>query len=397
MLEIALLAAALGVYVKLRGAWQARAGPVRRPKRPWQLPPSTMLRSTPSGLESDLAAYATRLVAGLSARGLHVRHAGTVVGPTVVRYELDLGDARVSSLTNRAADIAYLLGAERPGILSPVDGRSVVGIEVPRRTRETVRLASVLASERLRALDVGIGLTTDGAPIVANLSALPHLLIAGATGAGKSVFINSLIVSLLMGATPADLQLLLIDPKRVELAQYRGLPHLLRPIVTEGGDAIGALLAAVDEMDKRYKHLERLKVRNISEANAKGAKMPYLVIIVDEMADLMMAAREYVEPAIVRIAQLGRAAGVHLVLATQRPSVDVITGLIKANVPARAAFAVTSHTDSRVILGYNGAETLTGKGDMLWSDGGHKLSRAQSALVTDDEIGKVVRWWKSQK
>lgn len=393
VIETLLLGAATGAVVK---ACRGRTFP-RLPRRhAWELPGLDVLGTAPRPLQGDLGAYGETLISGLAARGLEVRLADTVVGPTVVRYELDLGDERLGGLTKLTRDVGYLLGTPNPRILTPVDGRSVVGVEVPRRDPQSVRLATVLGSKPLGVLDIGIGLTTDGMPIVANLTHLPHLLIAGATGAGKSTFLNGLIVSLLMGASPKDLQLLLIDPKRVELAQYRGLPHLWQPVVTDVDNAIGSLLAVVDEMDNRYKTLASMGVRNISEARAKGANLPYLVVIIDEVADLMMRASEYVEPAIARVAALGRAAGIHLVPATQRPSVKVITGDIKANIPSRAAFAVSNHTDSGVILGSKGAETLIGNGDMLFTDGGHKLIRAQGALVTDDEIERVVQWWIKQ-
>lgn len=397
MIELFLLGAAAGAVVKARQARPARVGPRRRRGRAWELPGLDVLASAPRPLGGDLGGYGETLISGLSARGLEVRLAGTVTGPSVVRYELDLGDARLSRLTGLTRDIGYLLGASNPRILTPVDGRSVVGIEVPRRERELVTLASVLGRKRLGVLDVAIGLTTDAMPVMANLAQLHHVLVAGATGAGKSTFLNSLIVSLLVGASPKDLQLLLIDPKRVELSQYAGLPHLWRPIAKDGGDAIIALVAVVEEMNRRYAFMERKGFRNIAEARAKGVDLPYLVVIIDEVAELMMVAREHVEPAIAGIARLGRGAGIHLVPATQRPDVKVITGEIKANIPARVAFAVASNTDSRVILDANGAENLTGKGDLLFSTGGHELTRAQGAYVTDDEIRKVVQWWIKQR
>lgn len=396
-LEFFLVGGAIGAVVKARraGRFPSLSGLARR--RPWELPPLHLLDTPRRALESDLGAYPADLVAGLAARGVTVRHTGTVIGPTVARIELDLGAERFARLTALRPDIGYLLGTPNPRILPTVDGRSVVGIEIPRRERELVRLSTVLGAEPVRVLDIGIGLTVDGAPVVANFEHLPHLLIAGATGAGKSTFLNSLIVSLLLGATPRDLQLLLIDPKRVELSQYEGLPHLWRPIVTEGGDAIGALLSVVEEMENRYKQLKRLGVRKLSEAHEKGVDIPYLVVIIDEVAELMMTARDYVEPPIARIAQLGRAAGIHLGVATQRPDVKVITGGIKANVPSRVGFAVASHTDSRVILDNVGAEHLLGRGDLLYTDGGPSLTRAQSAYVTNEEIRKVVSWWIDQR
>ena len=393
MIEFFALGAAVGAVVRAR---QAGNGPRRRRGRSWELPELDVLGSAPRPVESVLEANGEVLVSGLSDRGVTVRLVGTVVGPSVVRYELGLGAERLSRLTALKPDIGYLLGSPNPRILTPVNGRSVVGIEVERIDRKTVGLASVLASKPLDVLDIAVGLTTDGEQVMANLGRLPHLLVAGATGAGKSTFLNALIVSLLMGASPKDLHLLLIDPKRVELAQYAGLPHLWRPIARDGGDAITALLAVVEEMRRRYALIESEGVRNIAEARAKGVDLPYLVVIIDEVAELMMVARDHVEPAIAGIARLGRAAGIHLVPATQRPDVKVITGEIKANIPARVAFAVQSNTDSRVILDAIGAENLTGMGDLLFSDGGPTLTRAQGALLADDEIERIVQWWTNQ-
>lgn len=392
MIEVALLGSAAALVYK--ACQRIPSGPRGRS---WELPALSVLDPPARPLGGDLAALGAALVAGLSARDLDVSLVDVVTGPTVARFELDLGTSRVAALSKLRLDIGVLLGSPNPRLLTPIPGKHLVGVEIERPTRDLVNLRSVLGSEVPRVLEIAIGVTSDGDPLLANLKGLPHLLIAGATGAGKSTFLNSLIVSLLMGASPDDLQLLLIDPKRVELTQYSGLPHLRRPIVTEGGDAIGALGAVVNEMNARNERMRRMRVRNLSEARAKGWKVPYLVVIIDEVAELMMTAKEWVEPPIARIAQLGRAAGMHLVVATQRPDVKVITGGIKANIPGRVGFAVASHVDSKVILDKVGAETLYGKGDMLFARNGLTLTRAQAALVTDDEIRKVVQWWTKQR
>jgi S-DNA-T family DNA segregation ATPase FtsK/SpoIIIE len=405
----------------------------------WELPSPSLLVRT-KDVKQDRAAIEDmggELVEALAAHGVETTLVGFTVGPTVTRYELELGPGvRVSSVTTLHKDIAYAMASPDVRILAPIPGRSAIGVEVPNRQRTLVALGDLLASEEsanaTHPLDVPLGRDISGKTLIANLGEMPHVLISGATGAGKSSLINSIVTALVMRATPDRLRLMLVDPKRVEMGQYNDLPHLLAPVVVDPKRAAGMLAWAVKEMERRYDILAESGARDITSYQqmiARGElepetsddervaeiferttglesdverppgpeELPYIVIVVDELNDLMMVAARDVEESVVRIAQMARAVGIHLVLATQRPSVDVITGVIKANIPSRIAFAVSSLADSRVILDQAGAERLIGKGDMLLVTASSNVARRlQAPWVSESEVQRVVEAWRAQ-
>ncbi len=382
----------------------------------YQFPPIELLhrgRASNSTSDKELHDTAMKLQQTLSNFGVRVTVSDVSCGPAVTRYEIQPEQGvKVSRIVSLADDIKLNLAAADIRIEAPIPGKAAVGIEVPNKETSGVTLRELIESkpfeESKSPIAFGVGKDIAGQVVVADIAKMPHVLIAGATGSGKSVCINTIIMSILYRAKPSEVKLIMIDPKVVELSVYNGIPHLMIPVVTDSKKAAGALNWAVAEMDDRYKKFAQAGVRDLKgynakveqlkdiEAENKPVKMPQLVIIIDELADLMMIAKNEVEDAIVRLAQLARAAGIHLVIATQRPSVDVITGLIKANVPSRIAFAVSSGVDSRTILDMVGAEKLLGKGDMLFSPAGYpKPARIQGAFVSDDEVSAVVEFLKA--
>ena len=419
-----------------RGGCPGRRGSAGRPRldpgaafsrassaasRAWHLPPMDEILE--ESVEQELSQVEIRervriIEETLGSFGVPAKVVEVNQGPTVTQFGVEPGyierrdsngrvrqaKIKVSKIANLANDLALALAASPIRIEAPVPGRSIVGIEVPNSEIALVALRTVLESDVFRqikgALPIALGQDVAGNPVATDLAAMPHLLIAGATGSGKSVCVNAIIASLLCTRTPDEVQFIMIDPKMVELTTYNGIPHLRAPVVIELERVVGVLNWATREMDSRYKQFNRARARNIEAYNqqlmAKGEKpLPYVVVVIDELADLMMVAPDEVERAICRIAQMARATGIHLVIATQRPSVDVVTGLIKANFPARISFAVTSQTDSRVIIDSGGAEKLLGRGDMLFmAPDSSKLVRLQGCFVSDKELAALVRYWK---
>jgi S-DNA-T family DNA segregation ATPase FtsK/SpoIIIE len=386
---------------------------------PWKLPPANLLgRTAAQTVDTKMVEERGRVLEGaLASHGVETRLVGMTVGPTVTRYELELGPGvKVARVTSLHKDIAYAMASPDVRILAPIPGRSAIGVEVPNQSRHLVSLGDILAApeakKAVHPLEVAVGRDIAGRAVMMNLATMPHLLVAGATGAGKSSCINCIVTSLLMRSTPEQVRLILIDPKRVEMGQYNRLPHLLTQVVTNPKKAANALQWAVKEMERRYDLLHEVGVRDITGYNAafdRGElvpepgservfeRLPFVVVVVDELNDLMMVAARDVEDSITRIAQMARAVGLHLVIATQRPSVNVLTGVIKANVPARMAFAVSSLTDSRVILDQPGAERLVGKGDLLLLGPASSVAqRIQGAFVSEEEVRKVVGHWRRQ-
>ncbi len=379
------------------------------------LPPLSLLEVSPEpaathkASDKELRETADVIESTLATFDITARVVGWIPGPTVTMFEVQLArGVKVHRITSLSDDLALALAAPTIRILAPIPGKSLVGIEVPNDRRSTVTLGDAFATAALAdegPLALLLGKDVAGETVVADMATMPHLLIAGATGTGKSVCINALLMTVLMRATPSEVRLILIDPKRIELSLYNGVPHLYVPVVTEAKESASALAWAVTEMESRLKRLQKASARNIAQYNAMARSgeheelepMSYLVIVIDELADLMMVAAREVEDSICRLAQLARAAGIHLIVATQRPSADIITGLIKANITNRIAFAVSQGIDSRVILDQAGAEQLVGRGDMLYSTPAWpKPKRIQGAFVSESEIEKVVAYLRSQ-
>ncbi|MEG2005309.1 MAG: DNA translocase FtsK, partial [Bilophila sp.] len=378
---------------------------LQKPQQSDSLPTREVLENQSAGLMTCLSEF--------NILGELVR---VTPGPVITLFEIrPAPGVRVGRFTNLTDDLARSLKAEAIRIQAPVPGCDTVGVEIPNEHRSTVNFRELIQSDAFQGtpslLTMALGKDIEGRPAVRDLATMPHVLVAGTTGSGKSVCLNSILVSFLYKASPDDVKLMLVDPKRVEMAMYADLPHLVHPVVTEPSLATTALSWAVHEMDRRYDCLARFGVKNIKDFNAKLEavgdnrspelcdlqRLPYLVIVIDELADLMLTAGKDVESSIVRLAQLARAAGIHLIVATQRPSVDVVTGLIKANFPCRISFQVANKYDSRTILDAVGAEQLLGKGDMLFKPTGGKLLRLHGPFVTDDEVQSVVDYWKRQR
>lgn len=362
--------------------------------------------------EENLRMQSKLLEKKLTDFGVNGEVVAVTPGPVVTTFEYEPAPGvKINKIVNLTDDLALTLRATSIRIVAPIPGKAVIGIEIPNIVRETVRFKEIVVSSAFEKskskLTLCLGKDIVGNPVVAELGKMPHLLIAGATGSGKSVALNAMICSLLYKSTPDDVRLIIVDPKRIELAIYDGIPHLITPVVTDSKKATHALFWAVREMERRYELLSEVQARNINQYNTKigkasgesaPEKLPFIVIVIDELADLMMVASRDVEVALTRIAQMARAAGIHLILATQRPSVDVLTGVIKANFPTRLSFQVSSKTDSRTILDTNGAENLLGNGDMLFlPPGTAKIQRIHGAFISEVELAKITGYLKDQK
>jgi S-DNA-T family DNA segregation ATPase FtsK/SpoIIIE len=379
------------------------------PLAEYELPDRALLKKSKGGGGPNTDAgqrVADALVTCLAHFGVEATVVGQISGPRVTRYELQLAPGtKVGKVANLKDDLSYALATTEIRILAPIPGKQAVGVEVPNLSPSVVTLGDIYDDLPATAspLSVWLGKDISGAAVWADLARMPHILIAGTTGSGKSGCINAILTSILLRATPDEARLILIDPKRIELNYYESIPHLLTPVVSSPKEASAVLLNVVTEMERRYERLSQVRARNLPEANRAFRKrgedeLPYLLVVIDELADLMMVSPQEVEDSVIRLAQKSRAVGIHLVLATQRPSVDVITGMIKANVPSRIAFAVSSQTDSRVILDSNGAESLLGQGDMLFKPlGTSRLQRVQGAFVTEEEVALIVEQTRAQR
>jgi S-DNA-T family DNA segregation ATPase FtsK/SpoIIIE len=375
----------------------------------YSLPDASVLHKSKPGAGPNGEAtsrIAEALVTCLAHFGVEATVIGQIAGPRVTRYELQLAPGtKVGKVAQLKDDLSYALATTEIRILAPIPGKQAVGVEVPNLSPNLVTLGDIYDELPQSASPVAVWLGKDisGAAVWADLARMPHLLIAGTTGSGKSGCINTILTSVLLRSTPDEVRLILVDPKRIELNHYESIPHLLTPVVSSPKEAAAVLLNVVTEMERRYERLSQVRARNLPEANRAFRKrgeeeLPYLLVVIDELADLMMVSPQEVEDCVIRLAQKSRAVGIHLVLATQRPSVDVITGMIKANVPSRIAFAVSSQTDSRVILDQNGAESLLGQGDMLFKPlGTSKMQRVQGAFVTEDEIALICEQTRIQR
>ena len=383
--------------------------PPERVRADYKLPERTLLHVSKPGAGPNgeaSARVADALVTCLAHFGVEATVIGQIAGPRVTRYELQLAPGtKVGKVAQLKDDLSYALATTEIRILAPIPGKQAVGVEVPNLSPNLVTLGDIFDDlpQAASPLSVWLGKDISGASVWADLARMPHILIAGTTGSGKSGCINTILTSILLRSTPDEARLILIDPKRIELNYYESIPHLLTPVVSSPKEASAVLLNVVTEMERRYERLAQVRARNLNEANRALRKrgeqeLPYLLVVIDELADLMMVSPQEVEDSIIRLAQKSRAVGIHLVLATQRPSVDVITGMIKANVPSRIAFAVSSQTDSRVILDSNGAESLLGQGDMLFKPlGTSRVQRVQGAFVTEEEIALVVEQTRAQR